>query len=71
MSESHDAHDQHADEGGTADYPIPVSAGIAPQMRWFLVIAMLVVIMQGTFVVLASGFGRVFPSANSVKVPLH
>jgi hypothetical protein len=52
------------------DRPIPVSKGLPRSMQMLLVIAVIVVFIMGSTVVISSNFGRVWPSADSAKVPL-
>ena len=49
---------------------IPVSAGTPREVQILLLLALLIVFMQGAFVVFSSGFGKVWPAENSVKIPL-
>ena len=49
---------------------IPVSAGTPMEVKVLLVLALVIVFMQGAFVIGASGFGKVWPAENSVKIPL-
>ena len=65
------SHDAHAAHGATDDHPpLPASAGIAPGVRLLVLGGLLLAIMQGSFVAASSGTGRVWPSADSVRVPL-
>ena len=50
--------------------PIPVSKGLPGLVRMLLLVAVFVAFVMGAFVVISSGFGRVWPAADSVKVPL-
>jgi hypothetical protein len=61
MSEGEDPH---------AFPPVPVSAGPPPLLRILFLIALAIVFMQGSFVVGSSAFGRIWPAANSEKIPL-
>ena len=61
---SNDPHDDH----DTPD--IPVSAGMSSQVLVLIVLGVLIVFMQGGFVVGSSGWGHVWPAADSVKIPL-
>jgi hypothetical protein len=60
----------HADRSPLEDRPIPVSKGLPGNVQMLLAIAVIVVFVMGAFVVISSGFGRVWPAADSVKVPL-
>jgi hypothetical protein len=59
------------DDHAPAEAEIPVSAGVPPMARFLMAAAVLIVFMQGAFVVIASVYGRVWPSLGSVRVPLH
>jgi hypothetical protein len=65
---SHDAQAPSGAAGG--DQPIAVSAGIANGVLVLIVGGLALAIMQGFFVAESSGFGRVWPAADSVKVQL-
>ena len=65
------SHDAHAASGAAdGDRPTAVSAGIASGVLVLIVGGLALAIMQGFFVAESSGFGRVWPSADSVKVQL-
>ena len=49
---------------------VPVSAGTPREIQILLMLAVLIVFMQGAFVVFSSGFGKVWPAESSVKIPL-
>jgi hypothetical protein len=59
------------DDHAAANAGIPVSAGIPPMARFLMAGAVLIVFMQGAFVIAASVYGRIWPSLDSVHVPLH
>ena len=60
----------HGGPGAHGDPQIPVSAGTPLAVHVLFVIAMIIVFMQGAFVIASSGWGHVWPAANSVKIPL-
>jgi hypothetical protein len=60
----------HGPESHGASSEVPVSQGIAGSMWIFLVFALLLILMQGGFVIGSAGMGHVWPAADSVKVPL-
>ena len=64
MSDGH----KQSEYGNTA--VVSSSRGISPVMWWFLVLAALIIFMQGAFVVGSSGIGHVWPASNSTKVQL-
>ena len=49
---------------------IPVTTGISATTRLLLVGSVVVAMTMGSFVVISSDFGRVWPSIDSTKVPL-
>jgi hypothetical protein len=59
------------DDHAAAAAEIPVSGGLPSMARLLIVGAMVIVFMQGAFVIIASVYGRVWPSLGSVRVPLH
>jgi hypothetical protein len=61
---SHDLDSAHQDA------EIPVSAGTPLYVQMLVLLALLIVFMQGAFVVISSTFGRIWPAADSVKIPL-
>ena len=73
MSEEHAAHGH--DGHGTGVVPAmtddPGELHV-PHRAWlFVLFSMLIVIMQGIFVAaLSSDFGRIWPAADSLKIPL-
>ena len=65
------SHDAHTASGAADDLPpLPVTAGITFGVKLLIVGGVVLSLMQGAFVELSSGFGRVWPAANSAKVPL-
>jgi len=50
--------------------PLPATSGVAFGVKVLVVGGMLLAIMQGSFVAASSGFGRVWPAADSAKAPL-
>jgi hypothetical protein len=65
---SDDAHAIHG--AGAGNPPLPASAGIAIGVRILVVGGVVLAIMQGSFVVGSSAFGRVWPAAASAKIEL-
>jgi hypothetical protein len=63
-------HDRDDGHGAKLQPQIPVSAGTPMAVHILFVIALLIVFIQGAFVAFSSGFARVWPAANSVKIPL-
>jgi len=61
---------EHLSADDEAVAGVPVSAGIAPEMRWFIAISLLIIFTQGAFCAAASHFGRIFPANASTKIPL-
>lgn len=59
------------DDHAAAQTDVPVSAGVPPLAKFLMAGAVLIVFMQGAFVVTAAVFGRIWPSLDSVRVPLH
>jgi hypothetical protein len=64
MSEGHGARGHEHGED------VPISQGISPVMWVFLVFSILLVCMQGGFVIASSGMGHQWPAADSAKVQL-
>ena len=64
------SHHAQGEAGTVGSPPLPESGGIAAGFKVLLVVGTLLVIMQGSFVAAASGFGRIWPAANSDKVEL-
>ena len=62
------SYDAHTTGNGHA--PVPTSSGIGAGVRLLVLLGILIGIVQGSFVVAASGFGRVWPAADSVKIKL-
>jgi hypothetical protein len=58
------------DDHVSADLEVPVSAGVPRSAQFLMACAVLIVFMQGAFVVIAAVYGRVWPALNSVKVQL-
>jgi hypothetical protein len=52
------------------DAPLPAGASIANGVKLLVLLGILCSIMQGTFVAISSGFGRVWPAADSAKIQL-
>lgn len=50
--------------------PLPVSGGVTFGFKLLLIGGVFFSTMQGIFVVSASGFGRVWPAADVVKIQL-
>ncbi len=50
--------------------PLPVTAGITNGVKLLIVGGVLLSILQGMFVGMSSGFGRVWPAADSAKIQL-
>lgn len=48
----------------------PETSGIAVGVKALVVGGVVLAIMQGMFVAASSGFGRVWPAADSAKIPL-
>jgi hypothetical protein len=65
---SHDVHTASAPSDH--DRPLPASAGVSAGVKLLVVAGVALCILQGSFVAAASGFGRVWPSANSVNIQL-
>ena len=63
------SHDFHGSDGYNTP-PVPSTGTITMGVKLLVVLGVLVSIMQGSFVGFSSGFGRVWPAANSAKVPL-
>lgn len=61
--EGHGRSDQGAAE-------VPRSHGISPVMWGFILLSILIVCMQGAFVIGSSGMGHVWPAGDSLKVKL-
>ena len=61
--------DEHALPDMSAE-PLPASGGISVGIKILIVGGVLLAIMQGSFVAAASPFGRVWPAADSAKIPL-
>ncbi len=56
---------------GNGTHPLrPTTFHIPVGIRWLVVCAVVIVIVQGSFVAGSSGFGRVWPAADSAKIPL-
>lgn len=60
MSGGHEHGGGH--EGGTGK--------IAPAVWWFLAVSVVVVMIQGSFVVGSSGHGKVWPASDAAKIVL-
>jgi hypothetical protein len=52
------------------DDDIPASRGIPNLAKVLMIGAVLIILAQGSFVVMSSVFGRVWPAASSTKVQL-
>jgi len=63
-------HDAHAAAGAGNGPLLAASTEISGGVKFLVLLGVLASIMQGSFVVAASGFGRVWPSANSATVQL-
>jgi len=63
-------HEQTPADSGAELPRIPVSHGVVPSVRVFLVVAILIAFMQGSFTVLASREFHVWPAADATKVAL-
>jgi len=61
---------QGAHTAADGDPPLPASAGVAGGVKLLVLLGLLAAVMQGAFVVASAGFGRVWPAADSGKVPL-
>jgi hypothetical protein len=65
------SHDAHGAPGAADGHPpLAASAEIALGVKFLVFLGVLTSLMQGSFVVAASGFGRVWPAADSAKLPL-
>ena len=67
------SHDPHHGSAPTPNEDLPLLTGRIGISRGVLGLVLLVIlacIMQGSFVVSASSWGRVWPSIDSTKVPL-
>jgi hypothetical protein len=65
------SHDAHAASGAADDHPpLPVTAGITPGVKLLIVGGLALALLQGAFVDMSSGFGRVWPADNSAKIQL-
>ncbi len=62
MSDGHGGHEQTGD--------VPVSHGISPWMKLFLVVSVVIVVWQGSNVVRSSDDAHVWPSSNAATVKL-
>jgi hypothetical protein len=63
--------DPHATHGAGAGHPpLPATGGISFGVRLLVVGGVVLAIMQGSFVVGSSPFGRVWPAAASAKIEL-
>ena len=60
----------HDDVHVLPDPDVPVSQGVPTSARLLMAGALLIIAIQGMFVVMASVFGRVWPAADSVRVNL-
>lgn len=49
---------------------LPATAQIANGVKLLIVVCFLLAVMQGAFVGMSSGFGRVWPAADSAKIQL-
>lgn len=70
---SHDAYAAHAPSPSVEEAehpPLPATAGIAWGVKMLIVGAVVLSILQGLFVGLQSPFGKVWPAADSTKIPL-
>lgn len=64
-------HDSHGAAKAAGEQPLlPATASITNGVKLAIVAGVLCSIMQGMFVGMSSGFGRVWPSVASTKVPL-
>jgi hypothetical protein len=64
------SHDAHGAPGAAEGPPLPTTAGIAMGVKVLVVGGMLLAILQGSFVAASSGFGRIWPAADSDKIGL-
>ncbi|MBV9103630.1 MAG: hypothetical protein JO060_08555 [Candidatus Eremiobacteraeota bacterium] len=60
----------HGGPGAHGQPEIPVSAGTPVAVHILFVMALVLILAQGLLTVLLAGFGRIWPAANSVKIPL-
>ncbi len=72
---SHDPHAAHgavhaSHEGAHGGRALPVSAGTTFGVKLMIIGGLVFSIMQGAFTVGSSGFGRVWPAEDVVKIPL-
>jgi hypothetical protein len=64
-------HDPHAAPISPDDLPpLPTTTGVAFGMKLLIFGGLFLAAMQGFFVTGASSFGRVWPAADSAKIPL-
>jgi hypothetical protein len=52
------------------DDDIPKSGGIAPSMYLFLFVSLVIIFMQGYFVIASAGDGHIWPASDATKVAL-
>jgi hypothetical protein len=62
--------DAHSPGHASDDVPGPVSTGVPPFARVMIVLAGLIILMQGEFCIASSGYARVWPATDSTKVTL-
>jgi hypothetical protein len=63
------SHDAHTAANGHPPL-LPATTEISAGVKLLVLLGVLASIMQGSFVVSASGWGRVWPAADSAKVQL-
>lgn len=64
------SHAPHTESSEAHLPPLAGRVGIARGVLGLVLLVILCAIMQGSFVVSASSWGRVWPSINSTKLPL-
>jgi len=64
------SHAPHTESSEAHELPLPGRVGIVRPVLGLVLVVILIAIMQGSFVVSAASWGRVWPSINSTKVPL-
>ncbi len=66
-STTHGSHDSH---GAHRERPLPASSATTLGVKLLVLAGLLASIMQGSFTVASSGFGRIWPAADVVKIQL-
>jgi hypothetical protein len=66
----HDPVDVHAQDESDQYPPVPLSSGPPRILLIGFMVAIVIIFIQGSFVVGSSAVGRIWPAEDSAKIPL-